>query len=333
MNGKRLAQTMQVIVALVMVLVVAAQYGAGASATPSRSSPTTRPRETLPVLPAPPRPIVAPDALPSVSGTFDVGGYALFIACVGSGRPTVVLDAGLGWASDEWDAIMPDLAAITRVCAYDRASLGKSEASPWLRTAEQMADELHVLLLAAQIDGPYVLAGHGPGADNVRIYAAKWPGDVAALVLLGAELPDYAERQTALLPSTLAVYPGDFSKMLAWLKLPDASLWSENLDVAISAAQVRDSSLPASALLRVVAQPPVSNTALAFEEPQSHDVNTALRTQWYAMQRELAALSGNSLLLIASSSGHDLPIEEPDLVASVIAETVWAARAMERTGR
>src|SRR6478752_506274 len=60
----------------------------------------------------------------------DVGGYRLQIHCVGTGSPTVVLDAGLGGTSLDWSLVQPVIGQTTRVCAYDRAGLGWSDSGP-----------------------------------------------------------------------------------------------------------------------------------------------------------------------------------------------------------
>src|SRR5687767_3970046 len=51
----------------------------------------------------------------------DVGGYRLHITCVGTGSPTVVIDAGWGDWSATWSSwVQPEVAKTTRVCTYDR---------------------------------------------------------------------------------------------------------------------------------------------------------------------------------------------------------------------
>ena len=60
----------------------------------------------------------------------DVGGFRLHINCTGTGSPTVVIDAGLGDWSTMWGFVQPEVAKTTRVCTYDRAGNGWSEAGP-----------------------------------------------------------------------------------------------------------------------------------------------------------------------------------------------------------
>src|ERR687893_3013035 len=99
-------------------------------------------------------------AYPPPGEMVDVGGHRLHINCVGQGSPTVVLDAGSGEMSAHWVRVQREVSGTTRVCAYDRAGMGWSEAGPEPRGADRVADELHALLDGAGVGGPYVLAGH-----------------------------------------------------------------------------------------------------------------------------------------------------------------------------
>ena len=96
-------------------------------------------------------------AYPPPGKMVDVGGYKLHIQCLGTGSPTVVLDAGLGCTSLDWSLVQAEIGQTTRVCAYDRAGMGWSESGPEPRTPEQNARELHTLLANAGLEGPYVL--------------------------------------------------------------------------------------------------------------------------------------------------------------------------------
>ena len=109
--------------------------------------------------------------VPAPGRVLDIGGYKLHLNCLGSGGPTVVIDAGAGSWSSAWLDVLEMVAAETRVCAYDRAGMGWSETSPHARTAAVMASELHSLLVAAGEPQPYVLVGHSFGGYIVRIRA------------------------------------------------------------------------------------------------------------------------------------------------------------------
>src|SRR3954470_4937719 len=140
-------------------------------------------------------------ALPTATGDFaglvDIGGgRRLWLECRGQGSPTVILEAGAGNDADTWDtagrapdsgqtAVLPGVAAFTRVCAYDRPGTildfdqrSRSDPAMMPRTAGDIVADLHALLTAAAIPGPYVLAGHSFGGLVARLFAATYPDEV-----------------------------------------------------------------------------------------------------------------------------------------------------------
>lgn len=126
-----------------------------------------------------------------------VEGSAFHLDCRGEGAPTVLLEAGSGSTSSQWAWILPRLATTTRTCAYDRAGMGWSVPRGTERDAQTVARELHTLLEAAQIPGPYVLVGHSAGALYVWLYTALFPEEVAGLVLLDPVHPEQFEQMPA----------------------------------------------------------------------------------------------------------------------------------------
>src|SRR5262252_8953160 len=99
----------------------------------------------------------------------DIGGYRLHLNCTGKQGPTVVLIAGAGDFSFDWSLVQPGLAQLARVCSYDRAGFGWSDPGPTPRTMKQEAFELHTMLSAALIKGPFVLVGHSLGGLITRV--------------------------------------------------------------------------------------------------------------------------------------------------------------------
>jgi pimeloyl-ACP methyl ester carboxylesterase len=134
----------------------------------------------------------------------DVGGHRLYIECTGSGGPVVVLQAGLGASSSSWERIAPAVAASTTVCAYDRAGHGRSDEAAAPQDGIALATDLHTLLERAGVAGPYILVGHSSGGPYVRVFAARYPDEVAGMVLLDAQP---ADAFTAL-PGYPAFYRG-----------------------------------------------------------------------------------------------------------------------------
>jgi pimeloyl-ACP methyl ester carboxylesterase len=123
-------------------------------------------------------------AYPIPGQLIDVGGHRLHLNCTGSGSPTVVLQPGAGEFSSNMGWIAPAVARNSRVCVYDRAGRGWSETADTPQDGLQIAADLHALLQRAGVPGPYVLAGHSFGGLYVLDYAARYPGDVAGMVLV-----------------------------------------------------------------------------------------------------------------------------------------------------
>lgn len=117
-------------------------------------------------------------------------GARLNIYCMGSGSPAVVLNSGWEDWAPAWAVVQPRIAKWTRVCSYDRAGAGFSDAGPMPRTSVRIADELHAALHNAHITGPFILVGNAFGGDNVRAFADRYMAEVAGLVLIEADASD-----------------------------------------------------------------------------------------------------------------------------------------------
>src|SRR5215208_1179406 len=186
-----------------------------------------------------------PPAPPAVQGDFaglvDIGGRRLYLECRGTGSPTVVLENGAGLGADVWSVdfgelagsqpiVLPAVAGFTRVCAYDRPGINlfvnpavrplaradrlfpsRSDPAPMPRTAGDVVADLHALLGAAGVPGPYVLVGHSFGGLVVQFYARAYPDEVVGLVLV-----DAAHEET---------YP-------AWEALLGPTRWAETMNLA-----------------------------------------------------------------------------------------------------
>jgi pimeloyl-ACP methyl ester carboxylesterase len=131
-----------------------------------------------------------PKAHPPPGKLVDVGGWRLHLDCAGSGGPAVVFASGSGDFSFDWALVQPGIARFARACAYDRAGDAWSDPGPIPRTMRQEAYELHTLLERAGIAPPYVLVGHSYGGLLVRVYAERYPDEVAGMVLVDATHED-----------------------------------------------------------------------------------------------------------------------------------------------
>src|ERR1700730_9929728 len=284
----------------------------------------------------------------SVSGMpgqlIDVGGHRLYLNCTGSGSPTVLLVSGLGEASTYWGGwVAPAVAQNTRVCVYDRAGQARSEAAAAPQDGVAVAADLHTLLDRARIAGPLVLVGHSTGGVYVRIFAARYPGQVARMVLLDSQpnqaftrLPEYPgfysafQRLVALLPSLARL--GVFRLV-------------HQFDFGTLPAQTRDAeraTQSTGSLLRVqrdeVAELPITlNQAAAFTSIGNRPlivVTAAKEAQawWLPLQDQMAGYSSNSVHRVLPNTNHLELIEEKSSAAQASQAILDVVEAVRRNG-
>lgn len=138
-----------------------------------------------------------------------VNGRQMHINCMGTGSPTVVMDAGLGGWSLDWSQIQPHITSLTRVCSYDRPGMGWSDPSGEPRDARHAVQDLHSLLANSGEDGPFVLVGHSNGGLRMLLYAHEHPQSVAGVVLVDPTPIATDEEQLMFLsPSERGEYMG-----------------------------------------------------------------------------------------------------------------------------
>ncbi len=240
----------------------------------------------------------------------DVGGYRLRIDRHGSGTPTVVFDAGLDQPMSTWGSVPSSVARFTRVVTYSRAGLDKSDPArgPFPRTSRDIVAELHILLVSARITPPYVLVGHSYGGLNVRLFASRYPGEVAGLVLIDASHEDQYARFAALKP---------FEEREAYLR-HEGGQNLERVDLLASGEQVRAAGpLPAVPVVVLSAEPRLTASDVAAH---------LLREAQKDMQRRLARLAPGGTQIVVEGSDHFIQLSRPDAVVDAVRAVVEAAR-------
>lgn len=258
-----------------------------------------------------------------------VGDHRLHIACVGTGGPTVLLDAGLGGSSLEWERVKPLLAKHLRTCAYDRAGYGWSEGGPLPRTSERIVFELNTLLRDGQIPGPYILVGHSFGGFNVRLYADYYGKHIAGLVLVDSAHEEQFTRLgvrgglgnvplgSNFFLTSLPGVPDNLPKAIKPLaqSLTEAykahrALRAELSAIRVSAQQVRKSSLDESIPVVVV-------TRGRRVWPDT-DSGNRLERVWRELQIDLANQYPSARQIHAHQSGHYIHLDQPSLIVEAV---------------
>jgi pimeloyl-ACP methyl ester carboxylesterase len=247
-----------------------------------------------------------PSATPE-TGRADIGGYSLAYGCEGSGSPTVLLEAGYTASGIDTfgEVILPALAKTTRVCTYDRAGDGSSDPRPESvkpLTGATQARELHALLAAIHVPGPYVIVGHSYGGMVVREFAAVYPTEVAGMVLIDAssepEIPVYDRLHAG-----------------AWVDGTVTPATNQRIDIHATVSELE-------AAPSLGATPLVVLTAEVLEDRWLRTVPLlAARAQ-----TRLAGLSEDSIHVLERGVGHFIPREDPAAVIAAVDAVVRAAR-------
>jgi pimeloyl-ACP methyl ester carboxylesterase len=201
-----------------------------------------------------------------------------------------------------------------------------------------MADELHDLLEAAGVPGPYLpLVGHSIGGIIGRQFASRYPGDVCGLVRIDSSHEGQLRR------------PG----LANWPHSPAGFYWR--------AARRQARVLGARRLLASIGASPRLKAEIAREVPAEHagaaraitlstiQRRTAVReilmmatltgrpphlgslplvvltagrqpAGWFQLQDELAGLSSRTTHVVVGNAGHYVHLDDPEVVIQVIRE-------------
>lgn len=293
-------------------------------------------------------------AYPPPGELVQVGDHKLHVMRAGEG-PTVVFENGPGGMGIDWSLVMPEVSEFATTIAYDRAGLGWSEPASGSRDIATLVTELNQMLQATGATPPYVLVGHSYGGLIVRAYAYTYPEDVAGLVLVDAAHEDQFE----IYPEEYAAKAENIGQQMASLRLVyrlvtgsgvPALLGAATKDVsqhlptelgeAREAATLIDSSHSVAATDEMTALPSSLDHVKQIRAPLG-DIPVIILTHgrlidagvpegleeeveaaWQAMQTNLLEISTDSSLTIAEQSGHNIHVEQPELVIEAIREVL-----------
>src|SRR5256884_854155 len=246
----------------------------------------------------------------------DVGGHRLYVRCTGSGSPTVVLVSGLAETSVYWGGwIAPAVAQNTTVCAYDRAGQGWSDPPASPQDGAAVATDLHTLLANAQIPGPYVLVGHSTGGAYARVFAARYPDQVAGMVFLDSQpnealtgLPDFPSqygilrRASALFPSLARLGVFRLVNQFASDPLPVPTRDEES--AVVSTANLNRIQRDEFAELPITLTEAAALTTLGDRPLIVVTAAKGAQAGWLPLQEKMTGLSSNSAHRVLADTDH-----------------------------
>ncbi len=268
---------------------------------------------------------------PAPGRLISVGDHRLHLLCKGSGGPVVVIEQGAGELSKFWWSVQDEIAKFAQVCTYDRAGYGWSEPGLLGKSVEDRTRELNTLLSNAGLQGPFIFAAHSYGGFIVRAYAQEYPDEVAGLVLV-----DTPDESSIFQPDVLSFYAkarviqrvigllsrfGVLRLLSHWVQLDRFGLWLTRpseyaalCDDLLSLERVPESMRASKSAGSLGSLPVIVIThGQPFPGPFA-----VLEKNWSEGQEQLAALSTDSVLIVAKDSNHMIHQDEPALVVDAI---------------
>jgi pimeloyl-ACP methyl ester carboxylesterase len=281
--------------------------------------------------------VACTDDGPLSTSVVDIGGgRKMYLECDGAGAPTVLLISGKGDRADIWRtnrleprnagaSVLYRAARFTRVCAYDRpltvgvhGEPSRSDPVPQPITANDGVNDLHALLAAADVRGPYVIVGHSYGGLIARLYASAYPDAVAGLVL-----------DDALSEGLYAGLTEAQREVLEKINLePERVDTTGSFAQVISAPRVR--TMPTVVLTADL--PPISTDDVQsgkFPPFVTVEFANALWSAQIAAQDGLAKLFPSARHVTNTNSHHYIHLEQPQLVVDAIRDVVDAVRSAQ----
>ncbi|MDO3410804.1 alpha/beta hydrolase [Saccharibacillus sp. CPCC 101409] len=289
-------------------------------------------------------------SLPPAGGLHG-GLHAVLAGTASEQYPPVVFEHGCGMSLEVWALVYPEIAKITQTLVYDRAGYGFSEPGVLPRTSDRCVEDLRRLVDRLGIARPFILVGHSLGGFYARLYAERYPDDIAGLVLVDASHEDeirgafplpHLKRQRLSVRlyglAKLAARAG----LLPWLAkrrwipgfgafvapLPEASrsaMWSQVFgESSLAAAEseydcfVRETgSVPRSLILRL----PLAVVKAGIYRPVESirkNIRHELQRTLYHTALKMRGLSETAKLIEVEGSGHHVQVDKPGTIIGVV---------------
>ena len=244
----------------------------------------------------------------------DFNDYQIHMKEIGHGRPTVIIEAGLGSGLDAYDNLQIAVSKLTKVLSYDRPGLGDSGKSPNPRTLPVYVDELKKLLNTEEIAPPYILVGHSLGGLIIRYFAHQFPEEVVGLVFIDCLHEDWFEYiRTTHSDKEVEAFNRAIDQNLNQSTGVTKEEWIQfepNCDL------IRGIDIPQHIPIRMI-------TATQFGRDQEMlGYHPEDMLAWAEMQATIMNNVEDANQIITDKSGHSIHLTEPDLIINSIKELV-----------
>ena len=280
----------------------------------------------------------------SDGSVFSYSGNDVRYVCKGSGTPVVFFETGFGSDSEAtWSGIISELPETFTSCYYDRLGYGGSDDVPSGFTTSDKSLLQESLIKHIAGDRPVVIVAHSYGGIISRKTISKEQLNIRSVIFADSA----HENQHEILRGKLEPIPSSVEKVAyanAIFGLSDIRHIFSDFDSDLSERLAYYyGSLKWARVLSTYTNEkgfftPLESLNYDFGKLKlvviSHDDQAYINNkrfyeagpQWYQMQKEIAALSENSELIIAEGATHNVPADRPDLLIQYILEAVNFAK-------
>ena len=268
----------------------------------------------------------------------ELDGRAVRVQAIGlesrrPGAPVVVFEAGATNSLEVWGGILPQVASMAPVVAYDRAGLGRSEWDGTNPTPRHVADRLRRVLLQIGANPPYVLVGFSWGGMLARYFAGYYPSDVVGLVFVdpGPMVTEsFADNLSPFekVGSGRAGFEAYWSSFTELLARASPAIRAENevlrglLEMDLAGRDLRP--VPAVPMAVIVAAKYLAvPLTVPFDLQQHFQADLRYRIR---VLSEWVLASPHGTLVMANNTTHTIPREDPALIVSAVQRVLGALR-------
>ncbi|WP_281888503.1 alpha/beta fold hydrolase [Paenibacillus sp. YYML68] len=221
----------------------------------------------------------------------------------GSGSPPIVLINGGSGPIEGWMRILPEIATVSTVFAYNRFGVAGSDKPSEAQDGLTIVETLREALSIVGLQPPYLLVGHSLGGLYANLYARSYPDEVAGVIFLESSHPK---------DLSLEQYQGKFVKKINKL-LSIFDSWSPHK--AFSEVHFVDKTVEQISERNLFPQIPIY---VITGMKENRIVPEIVQKKRLEHQLELLSLSTNHKHIPAQQSGHFPQLTEPSVVIDAI---------------
>ncbi|NRB22595.1 alpha/beta hydrolase [Shewanella sp.] len=238
----------------------------------------------------------------SAAQTAKVGEFEIEYEISGSGKHTVLLEAGGTAGLSDWDPVFDKIAKFTKVIRYSRVGNGNSTQIQRHFSSDDYAKHVSDFLNVIDVQEPVLYLAHSYGAYIARTFSVSYPEQINAMMLIEPS----SEHDVDIIR---AIDLKKGNQEIAQIKKDDLSNGMSNQYLDFWSKRP----LPDYPEIRDI---PVTVIASVkkYKEPELLFFTDEARYEWGQLHKEWAESFPQGQVILTDKSYHYVQIDEPELV-------------------